>query len=65
MFPKNVRDRLLDNAAAKGASLMEEFALDEKEGLVSRSSRVLPIADFYPDTTVSQTIAPGDELTLQ
>jgi hypothetical protein len=55
MFPKNVRDRLLENAAIAGGNHKKEaFALDEKEGLIPTTSRSMPIADFYPETTVSK-----------
>lgn len=55
MFPKNVRDRLLENASVGTGTKREEFALDEKEGLISKSVSSMPIADFYPETTVSST----------
>ena len=53
MFPKNVRDRLYENANVDANNKKDKFALDKEVGLVAKSVKSMPIADFYPDTTVS------------
>jgi len=54
LFPQKVRDRLLETTELSGTSMAktEEFRLDSTQGLVPASSKSVPIADFYPETTV-------------
>ena len=53
MFPKTIRDRLYENAAVGINNKKDMSILNGEEGLIKDSAKSMPIADFYPDTTVS------------